>query len=77
MSAASIAAEVEGLGNQPVSAQIIRHTLYKIGLHGCHPRRMPLLKMMHKKVRKQIAVDKQSKDMDYWNLWSCGLMRPR
>ncbi len=72
MSAASIAAEVEGVGGQPVSAQTIRHTLHQIGLHGCCPRRKPLLKMMHKKARKQFAEDKQTKDMDYWNhvLWS-------
>ncbi len=27
---------------------------------------------MHKKAHKQFAVDKQTKDMDYWNqvLWS-------
>ncbi len=42
-SAASIAAEVEGVGGQPVSAQTIRRTLHQIGLHGCHPRRKPLL----------------------------------
>ncbi len=72
MSAASIAAEVEGVGGQPVSAQTIRRTLHQIGLHGCRPRRKLLLKMMHKKVRKQFAEDKQTKDMDYWNhvLWS-------
>ena len=47
MGAASIAAEVEGVGGQPVSAQTIRHTLIQIGLHGCHHRKkMPLLKMM-------------------------------
>ncbi len=65
MSAASIAAEVEGVGGQPVSAQTIRRTLHQIGLHGCHPRRKPLLKMMHKKAHKQFAED-------YWNhvLWS-------
>ncbi len=65
MSAASIAAEVEGVGCQPVSAQTISRTLHQIGLHGC-------LKMMHKKARKQFAEDKQTKDMDYWNnvLWS-------
>ncbi len=43
MSAASIAAEVEGVGGQPVSAQTICRTLHKIGLHGCHLRRKPLL----------------------------------
>ncbi len=67
MSAASIAAEVEEVGGQPVSAQTICHTLCQIGLHGCRPRRKPLLKMMHKKARKQFAEDKQTKDMDYWN----------
>ncbi len=72
MSAASIAAEVEGVEGQPVSAQTIRRTLHQIGLHGCRPRRKPLLKMMHKKARKQFAEDKQTKEMDYWNLvlWS-------
>ncbi len=73
MSADSISAEVEeGVGGQPVSAQTIRRTLNQIGLHGCRPRRKPLLKMMHKKARKQFAEDKQNKDMDYWNhvLWS-------
>ncbi|CAI9587982.1 unnamed protein product [Staurois parvus] len=49
MNAASIAVEVEGLGGQPVSAQNIHCTLHQIGLHGCHHRRKPLLKMMHKK----------------------------
>ncbi len=72
MTAASIAAEVEGVGGQPVSAQTIRRTLHQIGLHGCFPRRKPLLKMMHKKARKQFAEYKLTKDMDYWNhvLWS-------
>ncbi len=62
MSAASIAADVEGVGGQPVSAQTIRRTLHQIGLHGCCPRRKPLLKMMYKKARKQFAEDKQTKD---------------
>ncbi len=61
MSAASIAAEVEGVGGQPVSAQITHCTQHKIG----HPRGKPLLKMMHKKARKQFAEDNQTKDMDY------------
>ncbi len=48
MSAASIAAEVKGVGGQPVSTQTIHCTLHQIGLHGCRPRRKPLLKMMYK-----------------------------
>ena len=72
MSATSIAAEVEGVRGQPVSAQTIHCTLDQIGLHGCCPRRKPLLKMMHKEACKQFTEDKQTKDMDYWNyvLWS-------
>ncbi len=54
MSAASIAAEFEGVGGQPVSAQTIRHTLHQIGLHDCCPRRKPLLKMMHKKTANSL-----------------------
>ncbi len=61
MSAASIAAEVEGVGGQPVSAQTICRTLHQIGLNGCRPRREPLLKMTDKKTRKQFAKDKQTK----------------
>ncbi len=59
-------------GGQSVSAQTIHRTLHQIGLHGCRPRRKPLLKMMHKKACKQFAGDKQTQDMDCWNhvLWS-------
>ncbi len=63
---------VTKVGGQPVSAQTIRRTQHQIGLHGCHSRRKPLLKMMQKKAYKQFAEHKQIKDMDYWNhvLWS-------
>ena len=71
-SAVSIAAEIEEVGGQPVSAQTICHTLQKIGVHGCHLRRKPLLKTIHKKASKQFAEDMSTKHMDYWNyvLWS-------
>ncbi len=63
---------LKGWGGQPFSAQTICRTLHQIGLHGCRPRRKPLLKIMHKNARKQFAEDKQTKDMDYWNhvMWS-------
>ncbi|CAI9548951.1 unnamed protein product, partial [Staurois parvus] len=64
MSAASIAAVFEGGGGQPASAQTIRRTLHLSGMHGCCPRRKPLLNMMHKE-SPQFAEDKQTKDMDY------------
>ncbi|XP_058636128.1 uncharacterized protein LOC131542996 [Onychostoma macrolepis] len=70
MSAASIALEVaEG---QLVSAQTIFRTLQQVGLHGCRPRRKPLLKLAHKKASKQFTEDNLSKSMNYWNhvLWS-------
>ena len=59
-------------GGQPVSSQTIRRTLHQIGLHGCHPRRKPLLKTIHKKTHTQFAVDMSTKHMDYWKhvLWS-------
>ena len=71
-STVSIAAEIEDVGGQPVNAQTIRRTLYQIRVHGCHPRRKPLLKTIHKKARKQFAEDMSTKHMDYWNhvLWS-------
>ncbi len=49
MSAASIALAVAEVKGQLVSAQTIRHTLQQVSLHGCHPRRKPLLKLAHKK----------------------------
>ncbi len=63
MSAASIAAEVEGVGGQPVSSQTIWPTLHQIGLHGCCPRRKPLLRW---------CTRKPANSLDYWNhvLWS-------
>ena len=68
----SIAAEIEEVVGQPVSAQTICSTLHQIGVHGCHLRRKPLLKTLHKKASKQFVEDMSTKYMDYWNhvLWS-------
>ena len=66
-SAVSIAAEIEKVGSWPVNVQAIRRTLHQIGVHGCHPRRKPLLKTIHKKASNQFAEDMSTKHMDYWN----------
>ncbi len=58
---------LKGWGGQPVSAQTILRTLHQIGLHGCRPRRKPLLKMIQKKAPKHWIT----------GTMSCGLMRPR
>ncbi len=57
---------------QLVSAQTIRHTLQQVGLHGHRPKRLPLLKLAHKKACKTFAEDNLAKSMNYWNhvLWS-------
>ncbi len=65
MSAASIALEVAEVERQLVSAQTIRHALQQVGLHGCRPRRKPILKFAHKKLCKQFAEDSLAKSMNY------------
>ncbi len=75
MRAASISAEIESVGGQPVSAQTIRRTLHQIGLHGSHPRRKPLLKMKMKPTNSLLKTSR----LRTWitGTMSCGLMRPR
>ena len=67
-----IAAEFEEVGSQPVRPYAALYTLHQIGMNGCHPRRKPLIKTIHKKARKQFAEDMSTKHMDSWNnvLWS-------
>ncbi len=57
-------------GGQPVSAQTIHRTLHQIGLHGCLPRRKPLLKPAN-------SLLKTSR-LRTWitGTMSCGLIRP-
>ena len=70
-SAVSIAAEIEEVGDQPVSARTICCTLHQIGVHGCHSSMKPLLKTIRKKARKQFAEDMSTQHMDYWNHVLC------
>ena len=74
-SSVSIAAEIEEVGGQPVSAQTMRPTLHQIGLHGCHPRRKPLLKTIHKKACSLLKICQQSTWIT--GTMSYGLMRWR
>ncbi len=80
MSAASIAAEVEGVGGQPVSAQTICRTLHQIGLHGCRPRRKPLLKWCTRKPANNLLKTSRLRTWITWhhlNTWEEMMPTPR
>ncbi len=74
MSAASIAAEVEGGGGGGSACPYSDHTLHITSNWSTWLsfQKEDFPKMMHKKACKQFAEDEQTKDMDYWNhvLWS-------
>ncbi len=55
-----------------ISRDTIRRTLQRTGMHGCRPRKKPLLKPRHKKARLEFARAHADKDEDYWDsiLWS-------
>ncbi len=55
-----------------ISHDTIRCTLQRNGMHGCRPRKKPLLKLRHKKTRLEFARTHADKDEDYWDsiLWS-------
>ena len=63
----SIAAEIEEVGNQPVSAQTIRRTLHQIGVHSCHDKRKLPLMTIHKKAYSLQKTCQQS-------IWITGTM---
>ncbi len=64
--------EVESQTGVTISRDTIRRTLQRNGMHGCRPRKKPLLKPRHKKARLEFARAHADKDQDYWDsiLWS-------
>ncbi len=64
--------EVESQTGVTISRDTIQRTLQRNGMHGCRPRKKPLLKPRHKKGRLDFARAHANKDEDYWDsiLWS-------
>ncbi|CAI9558076.1 unnamed protein product, partial [Staurois parvus] len=54
-SSLQLAKEVESQTGVIVSCNTIQHTLQSNNMHGCSPRRRPLLKRMHKKAHIEFA----------------------
>ncbi len=71
-SSLQLSKEVESQTEVTISRDTIRRTLQRNGMHGCCPRKKPLLKPRHKKTRLEFARAHADKDEDYWDsiLWS-------
>ncbi len=71
-SSLQLSKEVESQTGVTISHDTIRRTLQRNGMHGCRPRKKPLLKPRHKKARLEFARAHADKDEDYWDsiLWS-------
>ncbi len=71
-SSLQLSTEVESQTGVTISRDTIRRTLQRNGMHGCRPRKKPLLKPRHKKARLEFARAHADKDEDYWDsiLWS-------
>ncbi len=71
-SSLQLSKEVESQTGVTISRDTIWCTLQRNGMHGCRPRKKPLLKPRHKKSRLDFARVHADKDEDYWDsiLWS-------
>ncbi len=71
-SSMQLSKEVESQTGVTISRDTIRRTLKRNGMHGCRPRKKPLLKPRHKKARLEFARAHADKDEDYCEsiLWS-------
>ncbi len=71
-SSLQLSKEVESQTGVTISHDTIRRTLQRNGMHGCRPRKKPLLKPRHKRARLEFARAHADKDEDYWDsiLWS-------
>ncbi len=71
-SSLQLSKEVESQTGVTISRDTIWRTLQRNGMHGCCPRKKPLLKPRHKKARLEFARAHADKDEDYWDsiLWS-------
>ncbi len=67
-----VSKEVESQTGVTISRHTIRRTLQRNGMHGCRPRKKPLLKPRHKKAHLEFSRAHADKDEDYWDsiLWS-------
>ncbi len=77
MSAASIAAEVEWVGGQPVSAQTIRRKLHQIGPAWLSPQKEASSKDDAQESPLNSLLKTSRLSMWITGTMSCGLMRPR